>query len=158
MGIDLYRKSTAKSKFVPKVNKIDLHKKSTVKSKFASRSTKSTFIRRAPQKGKQNRKENSKTEGQKANTHNHISKPSSKFLQSKSTLIVSHKNKIAFSGQTKGVRRILKLISDHCLPDVRTSLSPLWSPSHRTIKGLQDETKHRGGHLTITFVKSLPKK
>ena len=106
---------------------------------------------------KQNRKENSKTEGQKATTHNHESKPSSKFLQSKSTLIVSHKNKIAFSGQTKGVRRILKPISDHCVPDVRASLSPLWSPSHRTIEGFQDETKHRGGHLTITFVKSLPK-
>ena len=45
---------------------------------------------------KQNRKENLKTEGQKANTHNHVSKPSSKFLQSKSTLIVSHKIKLRF--------------------------------------------------------------
>merc|ERR1712208_172827 len=117
------------------VNEIDLHKKSTVKSKFASRSTKSTFIRRAlqklnlpqghenrplheehPQRGRNNRKENLKTEGQKATTHNHESKPSSKFLQSKFTLTVSHKNKIAFSGQTKGVRRILRLISDHWVP------------------------------------------
>ena len=108
------------------------------------------YMKSTHKKGKkQNRKENLKTEGQKANTHNHVSKPSSKFLQSKSTLIVSHKNKIAFSGQTKGVRRILKLISDHCVPDVRASLSPLWSPSHRIIEGQASRTKRNTAADTL---------
>ena len=104
---------------------------------------------------KQNRKENLKTEGQKATTHNHESKPSSKFLQSKFTLTVSHKNKIAFSGQTKGVRRILRLISDHLGASLSGATVVTEPPDHRRAD-FQDETKHRGGHLTITFVQKPP--
>ena len=49
-----------------------------------------------------------------------------------------HKDKIAFSGQTKGVRRILRLISDHLVP---AWAEPLWSPSHRTTLEQASETR-----------------
>ena len=49
-----------------------------------------------------------------------------------------HKDKIAFSGQTKGDRRILRLISDHLVP---AWVEPLWSPSHRTTMEQASETR-----------------
>ena len=61
-----------------------------------------------------------------------------------------HKDKIAFSGQTKGVRRILRLISDHSGASLSGATVVTEPPDHRGA-GFQDETRHRGGHLTITF-------
>ena len=66
-----------------------------------------------------------------------------------------HKDKIAFSGQTKGVRRILRLISDHLVP---AWVEPLWSPSHRTIEGQASRTRRDTAADTLLslFVQKPP--
>ena len=62
-----------------------------------------------------------------------------------------HKDKIAFSGQTKGVRRILRLISDHLVP---AWAEPLWSPSHRTTLEQASETRRDNTAATSNYYNS----